>query len=32
LIVRNHNYREAPWDAFHADAHDLTLGCGVAEA
>jgi 4-hydroxyphenylacetate 3-monooxygenase len=32
FIVRNHNYREAPWDAFHAYADDLLGSYGVPEA
>ncbi|HUB97788.1 MAG TPA: 4-hydroxyphenylacetate 3-hydroxylase N-terminal domain-containing protein [Stellaceae bacterium] len=32
FIVRNHNYREAPWDDFHACADDLMRSYGVPEA
>jgi 4-hydroxyphenylacetate 3-monooxygenase len=32
FIVRNHNYREAPWDAFHAYADGLLAHYGVPEA
>jgi 4-hydroxyphenylacetate 3-monooxygenase len=32
FIVRNHNYREAPWDEFHKIADDLLAGYGVPEA
>jgi 4-hydroxyphenylacetate 3-monooxygenase len=32
FIVRNHNYREAPWDEFHAYADDLMNSYGVPEA
>jgi 4-hydroxyphenylacetate 3-monooxygenase len=32
FIVRNHNYREAPWDAFHRYADDLLASYGVPEA
>jgi 4-hydroxyphenylacetate 3-monooxygenase len=31
-IVRNHNYREAPWDEFHRYADDLLASYGVPEA
>ena len=31
FIVRNHNYREAPWDAFHAYADGLLASYGVPE-
>jgi 4-hydroxyphenylacetate 3-monooxygenase len=31
FIVRNHNYREAPWDAFHAYADTLLASYGVPE-
>jgi 4-hydroxyphenylacetate 3-monooxygenase len=31
FIVRNHNYREAPWDEFHAYADDLMHSYGVPE-
>ncbi|HXQ51015.1 MAG TPA: 4-hydroxyphenylacetate 3-hydroxylase N-terminal domain-containing protein [Stellaceae bacterium] len=32
FIIRNHNYREAPWDAFHAYADELLASYGVPEA
>jgi 4-hydroxyphenylacetate 3-monooxygenase len=32
FIVRNHNYREAPWDDFHAYADGLLASYGVPEA
>ena len=32
FIVRNHNHREAPWDAFHAYADGLLASYGVPEA
>jgi 4-hydroxyphenylacetate 3-monooxygenase len=31
FIIRNHNYREAPWAEFHAYADDLLGGYGVPE-
>ncbi len=32
FIVRNHNFREAPWDEFHAYADDLLKSYGVPDA
>ena len=32
FIVRNHNYREAPWDGYHKVVEDLLAGYGVPEA
>jgi 4-hydroxyphenylacetate 3-monooxygenase len=32
FIIRNHNYREAPWDEFHKIADDLLASYGVPEA
>ncbi|HUK59906.1 MAG TPA: 4-hydroxyphenylacetate 3-hydroxylase N-terminal domain-containing protein [Stellaceae bacterium] len=32
FIVRNHNYREAPWDEFHAYADDLLKSYAAPEA
>jgi 4-hydroxyphenylacetate 3-monooxygenase len=32
FIVRNHSYREAPWDEFHNIADDLLASYGVPEA
>ena len=32
FIVRNHNFREAPWDDFHAYADDLLKSYGVPDA
>ena len=32
FIVRNHSYREAPWDEFHKIADDLLASYGVPEA
>jgi 4-hydroxyphenylacetate 3-monooxygenase len=32
FIVRNHNHREAPWDAFHRYADELLASYGVPEA
>jgi 4-hydroxyphenylacetate 3-monooxygenase len=31
FIIRNHNFREAPWDDFHAYADDLLKSYGVPE-
>jgi len=31
FIVRNHNYREAPWDMFHGVVDDLLGSYGVPE-
>jgi 4-hydroxyphenylacetate 3-monooxygenase len=31
FIVRNHNYREAPWDRYHKIVDDLMAGYGVPE-
>jgi len=32
FIVRNHNYREAPWDGYHKVVEDLMAGYDVPEA
>jgi 4-hydroxyphenylacetate 3-monooxygenase len=32
FIIRNHNLREAPWDAYHKVVEDLMAGYGVPEA
>jgi 4-hydroxyphenylacetate 3-monooxygenase len=32
FIVRNHNFREAPWDAYHKVVEDLMAGYGIPEA
>ncbi len=32
FIIRNHNFREAPWDHFHKVVDDLMAGYGVPEA
>ena len=32
FIVRNHNYREAPWDGYHKVVDDLMAGYDVPEA
>jgi 4-hydroxyphenylacetate 3-monooxygenase len=32
FIVRNHNFREAPWDSYHKVVEDLMAGYGIPEA
>jgi 4-hydroxyphenylacetate 3-monooxygenase len=32
FIVRNHNFREAPWDGYHKVVEDLMAGYGIPEA
>ena len=32
FIVRNHNFREAPWEHFHKVVEDLMASYGVPEA